>query len=123
MQKYILILLLLLFVNVVLAQEKKINADDEALKETIYNQNKKTVLNYSMKEFEQLFFEFSDKKHDANVMLTKEAFYTYTVKIAIFSDRLAALYPKEKETAEASKKQWMSESYQEYLVSKQAVQK
>lgn len=123
MQKYILMLLLLFFINAIQAQEKSIAITDSALKESIYNQYKNEVLNYSMKEFEHLFFEFSDKKHEANVVLTKEEFYTYTVKIATFSDRLAALYPKEKEAAEASKKQWMSESYQDYLLSKQAVQK
>ncbi|MEO8254276.1 MAG: hypothetical protein ABI554_07785 [Flavobacterium sp.] len=123
MQKYILMLLLLFFINAVQSQEKSIAITDAALKESIYNQYKKEVLNYSMKEFEYLFFEFSDKKHQENLILTKEEFYTYTVKIAIFSDRLAALYPKEKEAAEASKKQWMSESYQDYLLSKQAVQK
>ncbi|MGQ7945604.1 hypothetical protein [Flavobacterium sp. WC2509] len=105
------------------AQEKKGNTTDDALKETIYNSNKKAVLNYSMKDFEQLFFEFNNKKSSPNVILTKEEFYTYTVKIAIFSDRLAILYPKEKEVAEANKKRWMSESYEDYLHSKQTQKK
>lgn len=76
-----------------------------------------------MKDFEKLFFEFSNKKFDANILLTKEEFYAYTIKIAAFSDRLAALYPNEKEVAEASKKKWWSESYEDYLLSKQIQKK
>lgn len=118
MKKIILVFVALVSLNSVFAQEQKTNSADEALKESIYKANKTKVLNYSMKDFEKLFFEFSDKKFDPNVILTKEEFYTYTVKIAIFSDRLATLYPKEKEVAEASKKKWLSESYEDYLLSK-----
>jgi hypothetical protein len=50
--------------------------------------------------------------------LSKEEFYNYTIKIAAFSDRLAKLYPKEKEVAEASKKKWFMESYEDYLFRK-----
>ncbi len=76
-------------------------------------------MNFSLKDFDKLFFEFFDKKANDNLVLTKEEFYTYTVKIAIFSDRLAALYPKEKEVAAESKKKWFAESYEDYLLSKQ----
>jgi hypothetical protein len=117
-KKITLVLVALVSLNTVCAQEQKINSTDEALKESIYKANKTKVLNYSMKDFEKLFFEFSDKKFDPNVLLSKEEFYTYTVKIAVFSDRLATLYPKEKEMAEASKKKWLSESYEDYLLSK-----
>ncbi|TDD94582.1 hypothetical protein [Flavobacterium cellulosilyticum] len=80
-------------------------------------------MNYSMKEFETLFFEFLSKKTNDSLVLTKEEFYTYTVKMAIYSDRLATLYPKEKEVAQASKKKWMSESYEDCLLSKQIQKK
>lgn len=119
MRKNILILLLLFFAIGIHGQEKKLNSDDETLKELIYSKNKKTVMNFSMKEFETLFFEFVRKKADQSLVLNKQEFYTYTIKIAIFSDRLATLYPKEKQTAEESKKKWMSESYEDYLLSKQ----
>ena len=109
--------------NLILAQEQKTQSADDLMKDSIYKANKTKVLNYSMKDFEKLFFEFSEKKFDPNVLLTKEEFYSYTVKIAIFSDRLAALYPKEKEVAEASKKKWLSESYEDYLLSKQTQKK
>jgi hypothetical protein len=123
MKKIIFVFIILVSLNPILAQEKRVNTADEVLKETIYNENKTKVLNYSMKDFEKLFFEFSDKKFDANFVLTKEEFYTYTVKIAIFSDRLAALYPKGKEVAEANKKRWLSENYEDYLLSKQTQKK
>lgn len=123
MKKKFLVFVVLACLNSLCAQEKKTNTTDDVLKETIYNENKTKVLNYSMKDFEKLFFEFSDKKFDPNLTLTKEEFYTYTVKIAIFSDRLAILYPKEKEVAAASKKKWLSENYEDYLVSKQTQKK
>jgi hypothetical protein len=109
--------------NSIFAQEKKANSEDVVLKDSIYNANKTKVLNYSMKDFDKLFFEFNDKKFDQNILLTKKEFYTYTIKIAIFSDRLAALYPKEKEIAAESKKKWFSESYEDYLFSKQIQKK
>ncbi len=123
MKKIIAIVAFLVSLNSVFAQDIKANSADDVLKETIYKANKSKVLNYSMKDFEKLFFEFSNKKFDQTTILTKEEFYTYTVKIAIFSDRLATLYPKEKEVAAASKKKWMSESYEDYLLSKQTPKK
>lgn len=123
MKKIILIFVAIFSLNSVFSQEIKANSADDVLKDTIYKANKTKVLNYSMKDFEKLFFEFNDKKYDQNILLTKEEFYTYTVKIAIFSDRLATLYPKEKEVAAASKKKWLSESYEDYLLSKQTQKK
>jgi hypothetical protein len=123
MKKIIILFVVLVSLNALYAQEKKANTADDILKESIYRANKTKVLNYSMKDFEKLFFEFSDKKSDNSLVLTKEEFYTYTVKIAIFSDRLVALYPKEKKVAAESKKKWLSESYEDYLLSKQTQKK
>jgi hypothetical protein len=124
MRKIILkLIVILFFANGIQAQGKKVISADELLKESIYNLNKKTVMNYSIKEFDALFFEFFNKKREPSLILTKEKFYTYTVKIAIFSDRLAKLYPKEKDVAEANKKEWMSESYEDYLLSKETPKK
>lgn len=75
-------------------------------------------MNFSLKEFDALFFEFFDKKSDPNSVLTKEEFYKYTIQIAIFSDRLAALYLDQKEIAAESKKKWFAENYEDYLLSK-----
>jgi hypothetical protein len=107
---------ILLFLNSAFAQDK----GDADLKEKIYNDNKAKVLNFSMKDFDHLFFEFSNKKAMTNLILTKEEFYKYTIQIAVFSDRLGILYPDQKEMAEASKKKWLTESYEDYLHSKQS---
>ena len=101
-----------------LAQEKTVNTADALLKETLYNANKVKVSNFSMKQFDTLFFEFFDRKANPNLVLTKEEFYKYTIQIAVFSDRLAALYPDQKEIAAANKKKWFAESYEDYLLSK-----
>ena len=99
----------------VLAQEKKSNDVDTILKDSIYNANRLKVLNFSLKEFDGLFLEFFEKQSNPKLMLTKKEFYLYTIRIAIFSDRLAALYPDQKEIAAASKKKWFAESYEDYL--------
>ena len=105
------------------AQEKIVKSNDMILKEAIYNENRVKVLNFSMKEFDRLFFEFSDKKLNPNLVLTKEEFYKYTIQIAIFSDRLAALYPDQKEVAAENKKKWFAENYEDYLLSKASPKK
>ncbi|MFV8345918.1 hypothetical protein [Flavobacterium sp. ZB4P13] len=105
------------------AQGKIANSNDAFLKEAIYNENRVKVLNFSLKEFDALFFEFSDKKSNPNLVLTKEEFYKYTIQIAIFSDRLAALYPDQKEIAAENKKKWFAENYEDYLLSKASQKK
>ena len=105
------------------AQEIKITDKDMSIKEIIYNENRVRVLNYSLKEFDALFFEFFDKKSNPSLLLTKQEFYTYTIQIAIFSDRLAALYPDQKEIAATNKKKWFAEAYEDYLVLKASQKK
>lgn len=100
------------------AQEIHVTDNDTLLKEVIYNENRVKVLNFSLKEFDALFFEFFNKKANPNLVLTKVEFYTYTVQIAIFSDRLVALYPDQKEMAAENKKKWFAEKYEDYLLSK-----
>ncbi|WP_316635173.1 hypothetical protein [uncultured Flavobacterium sp.] len=97
------------------AQSKKLSLDDKLLQDSIYKSNKKKVLNFSLKEFDALFFEYFNRKNDADIILTRTEFYDYTVQIATFSDRLAKLYPEQKEVAAKNKEQWLSESYEEYL--------
>ena len=107
-----------LFQQTVSAQEIHVTDNDTLLKEEIYNENRVKVLNFSLKEFDALFFEFFNKKANPNLVLTKVEFYTYTVQIAIFSDRLVALYPDQKEMAAENKKKWFAEKYEDYLLSK-----
>ena len=112
-------IIVLLFSSVTLkAQENPTRTNDDLLKETLFNANKVKVLNFSLKEFDALFFEFFDKKSRPELILSKEEFYNYTVQIAIFSDRLAALYPEQKEIAAVNKKKWLAETYEDYLLSK-----
>lgn len=101
--------------NTMHAQSKKLSIDDQLLQDSIYKSNKKKVLNFSLKEFDELFFEYFKRKNDPNIVLTKAEFFNYTVQIATFSDRLAKLYPEQKEVAAKNKEQWLSESYEEYL--------
>jgi len=114
--KLIFICFLIFSINdSVYAQVKKLSVDDQLLQDSIYKSNKKKVLNFSIKEFDELFFEYFNRKNDPNVLLTKTEFYSYTVQIATFSDRLAHLYPDQKEVAATNKEKWLSESYEEYL--------
>lgn len=110
--------ILFFFSDVIMSQTSKLSIDDQLLQQEILKENKLKVLNYSMKDFDSLFMEFFTKKLDPNVVLTKEEFYTYTVKIAAFSDRLASLYPEQKEVAVQNKEKWLSENYEDYLLLK-----
>lgn len=111
--------LLIFFVNTkTYAQTKKLSIDDRLLQDSIYKSNKKKVLNFSMKDFDALFFKFFKKRSNPDVVLTKKEFYNYTVQIATFSDRLARLYPAQKEVAAKNKEQWLSENYEDYLLYK-----
>lgn len=113
--QFILFLSLIFSINTACAQTKKLSVDDQLLQDSIYKSNKKKILNFSMKEFDILFFEFFTRKNDPDVLLTKTEFYNYTVQIATFSDRLAKLYPDQKEVARQNKEQWLSERYEDYL--------
>ena len=107
-----------IFYETLSAQEIHVTDNDTLLKEVIYNENRVKVLNFSLKEFDALFFEFFNKKSNPNLVLTKEEFYKYTIQIAVFSDRLVALYPDQKEMAAENKKKWFAENYEDYLLSK-----
>jgi hypothetical protein len=97
------------------AQSKKLSVDDQLIQDSIYKSNKKKVLNFSLKDFDALFFEYFNRKNDQNIILNKKEFYNYTVQIATFSDRLSSLYPDQKEVAQQNKEKWLSESYEDYL--------
>lgn len=108
-------LLIILINTTTHAQNKKLAVEDQLIQDSIYKSNKKKVLNFSMKDFDALFFEYFNRKNDPNAVLTKRDFYNYTVQIATFSDRLSSLYPDQKEVAAQNKAQWLSESYEDYL--------
>lgn len=102
-----------------LAQEKVlIDNNDISFKEQLYLKYKKEVLSYNKKEFDALFFEFFQKQSDQKIQLNKEEFYTYTIKIAIYSEKLGLLYKNQKVEAQQSKDEWFNKNYSEYLKSK-----
>jgi hypothetical protein len=121
---YLTLFLLVYNSNSALAQSDfDRNIQDVSLKDSLYSVNKNIVINYTMKEFDALNFDFFKDKANPNLLLSKKEFYTYTVKIATFSDRLASLYPAQKQTAAESKKKWLSESYEDYLLYKASQKK
>jgi len=100
------------------AQESTPTDPDSAFKETLYKKYKKEAQAFDKKEFDALFFEFFQKQKDPNSTLTKEEYYTYTVKIAAYSEKLGLLYKDQKEEAQRTKKEWLAKSYDDYLRSK-----
>lgn len=122
MKKIIQIILFtfLLFIATdnVFAQDKATNDPDAQLKETLYKKYKKEVQRYDKNDFDALFFEFFKKQKDASLTLTQEEFYTYTIKIAIYSEKLGLLYKDQKEDAQRTKQEWFDKSYADYLNSK-----
>ena len=90
--------------------------EGQLIKDSLYVKYKKEVINYSLKDFDKLFFEFNEVANNVNnPVLTEVQYYSYTIKIAAFSDRWASLYPKEKELAMQNKKEWFSKKYSDYL--------
>ena len=100
------------------AQDKVTNDTDAQLKETLYTKYKKEVQSYDKKDFDSLFFEFFKKQKDTSLILTQEEFYTYTIKIAIYSEKLGLLYKDQKEAAQRTKQEWFAKSYSDYLNTK-----
>ncbi|MGL2962324.1 hypothetical protein ACSVH2_00725 [Flavobacterium sp. RSB2_4_14] len=112
---FMLLLLLSIFG---FGQEKVSNDPDFLLKETLYKKYKKEIQAYDKKEFEDLFFEYFQKHNDKNLTLTKEEYYTYTIKIAAYSERLGLLYKEQKEDSQRTKQVWFDKRYSDYLVFK-----
>ncbi len=116
-QIFLFTFLLFVATNNVFAQQTA-NDPDAQLKETLYKKYKKEVQSYDKKEFDALFFEFFKKQKDSSLTLTQEEFYNYTIKIAIYSEKLGLLYKDQKEDAQRTKKEWFDKSYSDYLNSK-----
>jgi len=100
------------------AKQNTANTSDDQLKLELYKKFKKEVQSYDKKDFDALFFEFFRKQKDASLTLTQEEFYTYTIKIAIYSEKLGLLYKDKKESAQRTKQEWFDKSYSDYLNSK-----
>ena len=111
-------ILLLGTTTTVLAQTTSASDPDVSLKETIYKKYKKEVQAYDKKDFDTLFFDFFQKQNDSKLTLTKEEYYTYTIKIAIYSEKLGLLYKEQKEESLKAKKEWFDKAYSDYLKTK-----
>lgn len=109
--------LFLVLANVSSAQEKT-TTENTQLKETLYKKYKKEVQAYDKKDFDNLFLDFFKKQRDASLILTEEEFYTYTIKIAIYSEKLGLLYKDQKEESQRAKQEWFDKNYSDYLNSK-----
>jgi len=116
--KIVVVVFLLLAIDNAFAQEKSTNDSDIQLKETLYKKYKREAQAFSKNDFDALFFEFFRKQKDENSVMTKEEFYTYTIKIAAYSEKLGLLYKDQKEEAKRTKQEWFDKSYSDYLQSK-----
>ena len=107
--------LFLITTSFLFAQEKANNDTDASVKETLYKKYKKEVQRYDKNDFDALFLEFFRKQHDQALTLTQEEFYTYTIKIAIYSEKLGLLYKDQKAESQKTKQEWFDKSYSDYL--------
>ena len=114
MRYYITIVVLLVTLSG-FGQGKTKATQDIQFKETLYSKYKREVLAFSKKDYDALFFEFMEKQNDAKITLTKEQYYTYTIKIAIYAEKLGLLYKDQKQEAQRTKQQWFDRNYQDYL--------
>ena len=110
--------LFLIAANSSFAQQKVNNDPDSTVKEELYKKYKKEVQAYDKNDFDALFLEFFRKQHDKDLTLTQEEFYTYTIKIAIYSEKLGLLYKDQKAASQKTKQEWFDKSYSDYLNSK-----
>ena len=118
MQILLFTFLLLVATSALSAQGKTTNDPDAKVKEALYKKYKKEVQRYDKNDFDALFLEFFRKQHDQSLTLTQEEFYTYTIKIAIYSEKLGLLYKDQKADAQRTKQEWFDKSYSDYLNSK-----
>ena len=111
-------LLIFLSLNISFSQEVILKNIDSDLKESLYKKYKNEVRSFDRKKFDNLFLDFFDKSAENKTTLTKEEFYTYTIKIAIYSEKLGLLYKDQKEEAHKAKQDWFDKDYSDYLNSK-----
>ncbi|OYU81048.1 MAG: hypothetical protein CFE23_06015 [Flavobacterium sp. BFFFF1] len=112
---------LMLFLFVALATHAQDPKDpDFEVKDRLFKKYKNEVRAYDRKHFDDLFMEFFEKQAEESPTLTKEEYYTYTVKIAIYSEKYGLLYKKEKAQAQKTKDEWLSKQYSDYLAGRPA---
>lgn len=100
------------------AQENTANTEDIQLKDSLYTKYRNDIMRFTRRDFDDLFLEFFRQQNNQTVTLSKEEFYTYTIKIAIYSERLGLLYKDRKDESLQSKQEWFNRNYSDYLNSK-----
>lgn len=113
-----LLFAVLFFASTLVYGQSKPTDPDMSIKNSFYKKFKREVLSYSHKEYDALFFDFLSKSNDSKSLLTKEEYYTYTIKIAIYSEKLGLLYKNKKDEANTTKQEWFDKNYSDYLTSK-----
>lgn len=114
----ILFILILTSCFTFFGQQTKSNDIDIDIKNEYYLKYRKQVLAFSHKDYDEMFFEFLTKANDSKKLLTKPEYYTYTIKIAIYSEKLGLLYKDQKESANKTKQEWFDKMYTDYINSK-----
>ena len=110
--------LVLLNIQIGISQVTSSKINDDVLKQKMYKKLRNQTLSFNKKQFDSLFFDYFKKTAANDVILTKDEYYNYTVRIGIYSEKLGLLYKANKPEAMQSKKEWMDKNYQDYLNSK-----
>ena len=122
MRKITLNILFLLLLNrngfSCFSQTTTSTTEDEGVKTTLYSKYKNQVTAYSIKDFGALFFEFFKESKDNSKILRKEQWYTYTIKIASYSEKQGLVYKSKKDEAKNTKQEWFATNNNEYLATK-----
>ncbi|MGK4566907.1 hypothetical protein [Flavobacterium sp. 3HN19-14] len=79
-----------------IAQETSKADPDIDLKLELYKKYKKRYWPLPKRISMRFFFDFFSKMDEGQPALTKEEYYTYTIKIAIYNERLGRLYKDKK---------------------------
>lgn len=108
-----------LFANTTYSQEVQNNDIDKPMKEILAKKVRFQTLNYNKKQYDSLFFDYIKKTNNPKLVLTKEEYYNFTVRIGVYAEKLGLLYKSEKAIALKTKQEWLDKKYQDYLNSKQ----
>ena len=122
MRPFLLFCLFLLPLPFVTMAQQVVQSDEDLeLRLELKKKYKNIAGNYSHKQFDALFMEFFQVTGPSNPdILTKEEFYGYTVRIALYSHRLGVLYKDQKEMAQKGYDDWFNRKYSDYLATKRA---
>jgi hypothetical protein len=108
-----------LFANSNYSQDLQNNDADKPMKDILAKKVRFQTLNYNKKQYDSLFFDYIKKTNNPKLVLTKEEYYNFTVRIGVYAEKLGLLYKSEKAIALKTKQEWLDKKYMDYLSSKQ----